>query len=138
MALSYQVIFGRYDAFINMPNASCSLSHSSYGIKARYIGFYSSNDVLHSIPMLQTFPARAMLTPPSIIMQTGKTISRASLRTGPPKRPAEGWSLVVRPAGRGQDYEPFVAKPDGTRRAPSEDESLYLKRMKPLPRRRIL
>lgn len=71
-------------------------------------------------------------------MQTGKTISRASLRTGPPKRPAEGWSLVVRPAGRGQDYEPFVAKPDGTRRAPSEDESLYLKRMKPLPRRRIL
>lgn len=71
-------------------------------------------------------------------MQIGKGISRASLRTQPPKRPKEGWSLVVRPAGRGQDYEPFVAKPDGTRRALNEDESLYLRRMKPLARRRIL
>ena len=71
-------------------------------------------------------------------MQTGKSISRASLRTQPPKRPAEGWSLVVRPAARGQDYEPFVATPDGSRRALSDDEAVYLKRMMPLPRRRIM
>ena len=72
------------------------------------------------------------------IVQTGKGISKASLRTQPPKRPAEGWSLVVRPAGRGQDYEPFVASPNGSRRALTDDEALYLKRMKPLPRRRIM
>lgn len=75
---------------------------------------------------------------PAAYVQTGKTISRASLRLQPPKRPAEGWSLVVRPAGRGQDYEPFVATPHGTRRALTNDEALYLKRMKPLPRRRIM
>ena len=71
-------------------------------------------------------------------LQTGKSISRASLKTQPPKRPAEGWSLVVRPVRRSQDYEPFVAEPDSTRRALTEDEALYLRRMKPLPRRRIL
>ncbi len=80
----------------------------------------------------------AALTDPVACVQIGKGISRASLRTQPPKRPEAGWSLVVRPAGRGQDYEPFVATPDGARRALTDDEALYLRRMKPLPRRRIM
>lgn len=70
-------------------------------------------------------------------MQAGQSISKASRRLHPPKRPAQGWSLVVRPNARGKDYEPFVAKPDSTRRPLTDDEVLYLRRMKPLARRKI-
>ena len=43
----------------------------------------------------------------------------------------------MRPNARGKDYEPFVAKPDSTRRPLTDDEALYLRRMKPLARRKI-
>ena len=71
-------------------------------------------------------------------MQDGKDISRKSLAHETPARPEKGWSIVVRPAGRGVDFEPFVAQPDGQRRPLTKDERLYVDRMKPLPRRCIL
>ena len=70
--------------------------------------------------------------------QVGQSISKESLTKQAPKRPAEGWSIVVRPAGRGVEFEPFVARPDGSRRPLTSDEELYIDRMKPLPRRRFI
>ncbi len=71
-------------------------------------------------------------------MQAGKEIKRESLARAAPARPEKGWSIVVRPAGRGVEFEPFVAQPDGQRRPLTSDERLYVDRIKPLPRRHIL
>ncbi len=70
--------------------------------------------------------------------QVGQSISNESRARQAPQRPKEGWSVVVRPAGRGVEFEPFVARPDGSRRPLSSDEDLYINRMKPLRRRTIL
>lgn len=70
--------------------------------------------------------------------QVGTAIRKGSLASEPPARPKPGWSIVVRPAGRGVDYEPFVATPGGPRRSLSPDEALYLQRMKPRPRRKFV
>ena len=70
--------------------------------------------------------------------QVGATIRKESLAGAAPERPKSGWSIVVRPAGRGVDYEPFVATPGGPRRSLSPDEALYLQRMKPRPRRKFV
>lgn len=70
--------------------------------------------------------------------QVGQSISTKSRARQAAKRPKDGWSVVVRPAGRGVEFEPFVARPDGSRRPLSSDEELYIDRMKPLTRRRFL
>ena len=57
------------------------------------------------------------------------------------KRPKDGWSIVVTPsrsvrkARDGVDeqplMQPYVARRDGSRRDLTDDEMLYLRRMKP-------
>lgn len=71
---------------------------------------------------------------------TGQTISRQSRRTKTPRRPKEGWSLVVTPIGKESKlkHERFVALPNGSRRPLSPDEHLYVQRKTPKHRRRIL
>ena len=71
---------------------------------------------------------------------TGQTISRESRRTKAPRRPQEGWSLVVTPIGKESKakHARFVALPDGTRRELTVDEQLYVARKTPKQRRRIL
>lgn len=71
---------------------------------------------------------------------TGKTISRDSRRTKAPRRPKEGWNLVVTPIGKESKLKHtcYVAMPDGSQREPNEDEMLYMERKRPRPRRRIL
>ena len=70
--------------------------------------------------------------------QVGKGIDRKSRKHEAPQRPKGGYAVLVRPARRGVRYEPFVALPDGSRRALTEDEALYLGRQVPRARRRIL
>lgn len=71
---------------------------------------------------------------------TGKTISRDSRRTKAPRRPKEGWSLIITPIGKESKmkHERYVAMPDGSQRELNQDELLYMERKKPRPRRRIL
>lgn len=70
----------------------------------------------------------------------GKGIRRSSRTVHPPRRPKEGWSLVVKSLGGkdapGQPPEAYVAMPDGGRRELNEDERLYLERQTPRPRRK--
>ena len=65
-------------------------------------------------------------------LQTGKTIQRAPRKRGAkgatlPSKPDGGWPILVTPlhAG-GQRGQPWVAMPDTSRRALTEDEELYL------------
>lgn len=69
-------------------------------------------------------------------MQTGKTIQREPRKRGEPgntlpRKPADGWPILVTPlhAG-GRRGTSFVARPDGSRRELTQDESLYLKHFK--------
>ena len=71
-----------------------------------------------------------------VFLQTGQSIQRAPRRRGAignvlPRQPAAGWPLLVTPlhAGR-QRGDPYVAMPDGHRRALTADEALYLKHFK--------
>ncbi|GAB4821535.1 hypothetical protein N2152v2_008581 [Parachlorella kessleri] len=72
----------------------------------------------------------------------GDGIKRASRKSHAPRRPREGWGLVVTPLGETsnplqQAKKSFVAQPDGTRRELTEDELLYLQRAAPRPRRKL-
>ena len=71
---------------------------------------------------------------------TGTTISRESRRTKAPRRPKEGWNLVITPLGKESKmkHQRYVAMPDGSKRELNEDEKLYMERKRPRPRRRIL
>lgn len=75
--------------------------------------------------------------------KVGKGIKRASRKSHAPRRPRNGWSLVVRPLGESKDpheqaQQAYVAKPDGSRRALTDDEMLYLRRAAAIPRRKII
>lgn len=57
-----------------------------------------------------------------------------------PRRPAEGWSLLVKPLGAGAGGEgaaPFVAMPDGKQRPLSQLERDYVELNKVRPRRKL-
>ena len=72
-------------------------------------------------------------------MQRAPELSRESLRVNAPKRPKQGWSLVVKPAkGSHASQTAYVAKPEGDVRNLTPSERVYLARMKPRPRRRLL
>lgn len=72
--------------------------------------------------------------------QVGKSLRRGvSRHKSAPRKPKDGWSLVVRPLtpGQGDGYgEAYVAQPDGSRRQLTEDEQYYLYRQRPRKRRR--
>ena len=75
------------------------------------------------------------------MLRTGPTISRKPRSAMNIKRPKEGWSIVVTPmrsVRKAQDTanekpltKPYVARRDGTQRELTDDEMLYLRRMKP-------
>jgi len=79
----------------------------------------------------------------------GQGLSKGNRRIDVPKRPKEGWSLLVTPLGHNKDTGvkdmggmqaervPFVARPDGSRRELNADEALLIERKTPRPRRRI-
>ena len=72
-------------------------------------------------------------------MQRAPELSRESLRVKAPRRPKQGWSLVVKPAKGSHASQPtYVAKPEGETRSLTPSEQVYLSRMKPRPRRRIM
>lgn len=71
----------------------------------------------------------------------GTGIHRKTSSTLRPRRPPEGWSLVIKPLGKEakeKKVEPYVAQPDGTKRALNESEALYMERKTPKPRRKII
>lgn len=70
-------------------------------------------------------------------VQLAPDSSRVSRKTRAPRRPAGGWSLLVRSLGARQE-PPYVAKPGAKRRplTPSEKDQFY--RQMPIPRRRQL
>lgn len=47
-------------------------------------------------------------------------------------------TILIKPLGRDQKYEPWVATPDGSTRTITEDEELLLKRKTPKPRKKSL
>lgn len=62
--------------------------------------------------------------------------------TGAPRRPAGGWSLVVKPLGEGtnaqdKSKEAFVAQPDGSRRELNPHEEAMLRGQRVKPRRKL-
>ncbi len=70
--------------------------------------------------------------------QVGAGIQVKSRKTAASQRPPGGYAVLVRPARRGVRFQPFVARPDGSRRPLTADEALYLGRQVPRARRRIL
>ena len=73
----------------------------------------------------------------SATLQTGKGVERGSRAASLPKRPEQGWSLVVRRKGRDGIAGSYVAHPNGTTREPDADENLLLMRATPKKRRAI-
>lgn len=67
---------------------------------------------------------------------TGKGLSRQSRFINAPRRPKEGWSLMIKPLGKNAPAE-YVGLPDGTQREPNEDELLFIRQKMPRLRRRI-
>ena len=70
-------------------------------------------------------------------MQIGKDVERGSRASKLPKRPEQGWSLVVRCKGRKGIASSYVSHPDGTQREPNADETLLLLRATPKKRRAL-
>lgn len=67
----------------------------------------------------------------------GKSLQRKKGKRFAPKRPEEGWSLVVTPLGEKKE-DHYVAMPDGSKRELNEDEMLLIERKTPKPRRKIV
>ena len=70
-------------------------------------------------------------------MQIGTSLERGSRRSQLPKRPKQGWTLVVRRKGRKGVAGSYVASPDGSQREPNADETLLLMRATPKKRRSV-
>lgn len=71
-------------------------------------------------------------------MQTGSNISRRSRAKDLPSRPEAGWSMVVQDVSEEGAKKQFVALPGGRFRRLTADEEVYLERMKPKQRKRII
>ena len=71
-------------------------------------------------------------------MQTGSNISRRSRAKDLPSRPKAGWSMVVQDVSEEGSKKQFVALPGGRSRRLTADEEVYLERMKPKRRKRIV
>ncbi|KAL4855826.1 Pyrophosphate-energized vacuolar membrane proton pump [Chlorella vulgaris] len=72
--------------------------------------------------------------------KSGTSLSRASRKTHPPKRPEGGWGLLVQPLGkaaRSARRKAYVAMPDGSQRPLTGDEQVHVERQQPRPRRKI-
>jgi hypothetical protein len=73
-------------------------------------------------------------------LQSGTSLSRASRKTHPPKRPEGGWGLLVQPLGKAAREgrrKAYVAMPDGSQRPLTGDEQVHVERQQPRPRRKI-
>ena len=80
--------------------------------------------------------------------RVGAGLVRGNRGTKAPRRPTEGWSLVVTPLGRDkgkgegeggeEEARPYVATPSGERRELNADEAFLLERKTPRPRRRLV
>ena len=100
-------------------------------------------------------PACLPLRSPSaaLPLQIGTSLSRASRKKHPPKRPEGGWGLRVIPLGGKkaaaaaapsssgeppvQQQQPYVAATDGSRRPLTADEALLVERQQARPRSKI-
>ena len=72
----------------------------------------------------------------------GAGLHLGSRITAAPRRPAGGWSLVVKRLGEGtsaldKSKGAFVAQPDGSRRELNPDEELLLRGQRVKPRRKL-
>ena len=72
----------------------------------------------------------------------GAGLHLGSRITAAPRRPAGGWSLVVKPLGEGtntqdESKEAFVAQPDGSRRELNPHEEALLRGQRVKPRRKL-
>ncbi|KAK9833661.1 hypothetical protein WJX74_002119 [Apatococcus lobatus] len=67
----------------------------------------------------------------------GAGVGRGSRKSQLPKRPKQGWTLVVRRKGRKGIAGSYVAAPDGSQREPNADETLLLMRATPKKRKSL-
>lgn len=76
------------------------------------------------------------------VFSAARAGSGRSRKTGAPRRPKEGWALVVTPLGGGSTgidahEQAYVAAPGGARRPPSAAEADELRKKRVKPRRKL-
>ncbi len=71
-------------------------------------------------------------------VQTGASINRASRSRALPSRPEKGWSMVVQDVSDTNSKKRYVALPGGKTRKLTADEEVYLERMQPKRRKKII
>lgn len=71
-------------------------------------------------------------------MQTGANLDRNSRFKNAPRRPKEGWSMVVQDVSKPHNKKQYVAMPGGKTRSLTADEQVYLDRMVPKKRKKIV
>ena len=86
-----------------------------------------------SLPCVQLLLKLCLLA-----MQDGAKLDRRSRSKHLPSRPAAGWSMVVQDVSQEGSKKQYVALPDGKTRSLNADEKVYLERMQPKRRKRIV
>ena len=74
----------------------------------------------------------------SLVLQTGAKLNRNSRFSNAPRRPKEGWSMVVQDVSNEKHTKQYVATPGGKIRSLTADERVYLDRMVPKKRKKIV
>lgn len=72
------------------------------------------------------------------LQQTGASINRQSRSRAVTSRPKAGWSMVVQDVSKEGSKKQFVALPGGRTRRLTADEEVYLERMQPKRRKKIV
>lgn len=78
------------------------------------------------------------LTTFAVYVQTGASIHRQSRSRAVTSRPKAGWSMVVQDVSKEGSKKQFVALPGGRTRRLTADEEVYLERMQPKRRKKIV
>ena len=73
-----------------------------------------------------------------LYVQTGASINRQSRSRAVTSRPKAGWSMVVQDVSKEGSKKQFVALPGGRTRRLTADEEVYLERMQPKRRKKIV
>ena len=73
-----------------------------------------------------------------LVLQTGSKLNRNSRFSNAPSRPKEGWSMVVQDVSNENSKKQYVATPSGKTRSLTADEQVYLDRMVPKKRKKIV
>lgn len=71
-------------------------------------------------------------------MQVGAKLDRNSRFKNAPSRPKEGWSMVVQDVSDETNKKQYVAMPNGRTRGLNANERVYLNRMQPKRRKKIV